>query len=45
MSQSPASIDMSHKISATHSISIYVYDNDNNVMNPKYMSLSNADFY
>ena len=45
MSRSLTSTDMSHKTGTTHPISIYVYNNENNVINHEYMSILNTDFY
>ena len=45
MSRSPASTDIAHKTSTTHSTSIYVYNDNDNVMNRKYINILIADFY
>ena len=36
VSQNPASTDIPHKTGTTHSISIYVYNNDDDIMNHEY---------
>ena len=39
VSQSLVSTDMSHKTAATHSMSIYLYNNEDSVMNHEYINL------